>query len=239
MTKKRTLINSFNNAIEGIIYVLRTQKNMQWHFVIAFAVLLASIFLGVRKDQFIALLFAISFVLVTELINTAIESAIDVTSTTYDPLAKIAKDIGAAAVLLASINALVIGILIFHDKLNNWTTALVYQLRSMELYITVVTLFMVLILVIVAKTFRGQHSFFRGGWVSGHAAVAFALLTAIVFIAKSGLIFILGLIMALLVCQSRIETKIHSLREVITGAVLGFLVTLIIFQAFYGRTLGS
>jgi len=236
--QNRTLIDSFNNAIEGIIYVLRTQRNMQWHFLIAFIVLLSSVFLGVRKEQFIALLFAITFVLVAELVNTAIEATIDVVSTTYDPLAKIAKDVAAAAVLLASINAVVIGVLVFHDKLNKWTTTLVFRLRSMDLYITVASLFIVLILVVAIKTFRGQHTFLSGGWVSGHSALAFALLTAIVFISKSGLIFILGLIMAMLVVQSRIETKIHTPAEVAAGALLGFLVTLLIFQIFYGRAIG-
>lgn len=240
MKKRRTLIESFNNAIEGLIYVLRTQRNMQLHFLIALMVLLASIFLGIQKMQFMALLFAIVFVLVAELANTAIETTIDVASKSYTPMAKIAKDVAAAAVLLASINALVIGILIFNDKLNNWTLILVKKLRAMDLYITVAALFIVLIIVVAAKTFGGQRSsFLRGGWISGHSALAFSLLTAIVFIAKSGLILVLGLIMALLVCQSRIETKIHTPREVVAGALLGFLVTLVIFQAFYGRALGS
>lgn len=238
--KKRSLIESFNNSIEGLIYVLKTQRNMQLHFLIAFFVLLASVFLGIQKMQFVALLFAIAFVLVAELVNTAVEVTIDVASDSYTPLAKIAKDVAAAAVLLASINAIVVGILIFHDKLNNWTLVLVKKLRSMDLYITIVALFIVLILVVAAKTFRGQRgSFLKGGWISGHSALAFSILTVIVFIAKSGLILVLGLIMALLVCQSRIETKIHTPREVITGALLGFLVTLLIFQAFYGRALGS
>ncbi len=239
MNRNRSLIRSFNNAIEGIIYVLRTQRNMQWHFLVAFVVLFASIFLGFQKTQFLALIFAIAFVLVAELINTAIESTVDIVSTIHDPLAKIAKDVAAAAVLLASINAIVIGILVFHDKLNNWTMALVYRLRSMELYITIASIFIVLILVIVAKTFRKQRNFLHGGWVSGHSALAFSTLTIMVFVSKSYLILVLGFIMALLVCQSRIETKIHTPREVVSGAFLGFLVTLLIFQVFYGRPLGS
>ncbi len=239
MNQKRTIIDSFNNAIEGLIYVLRTQRNMRWHFITAFLVLFASIFLGVQKDQFIMLLFAISFVLFAELINTAIESAIDVTSTTFDPLAKIAKDVSAGAVLLSSINAVVIGILIFHDKLNNWTTALVIRLRTMDIYITVASIFIVLILVVVAKTFKGQHHFLKGGWVSGHSALAFSLYAIIIYITKGQyLVAILGFIMALLVCQTRIESKIHRPQEVIAGALLGFLVTTLIFQIFYGRPIG-
>ena len=238
--KSKSLIDSFNNAIEGIIYVLRTQRNMRWHFLIALGVLIGSIFLGIRKEQFIFLLFSISFVLVAELINTAIESAIDITSTTYDPLAKIAKDVAAAAVLLAAINAIVVGILIFNDKLGGWTIALVSRLRTMEVYVTVAAIFIVLILVVIAKTFRGQRSFLKGGWVSGHAALSFTIFTTIVFITKGNyLIFILGLIMALLVCQSRVEAKIHTVKEVSAGAVLGFLVTLLLFQVFIGRPLGG
>ncbi|TET52777.1 MAG: phosphatase PAP2 family protein, partial [Actinobacteria bacterium] len=77
-----------------------------------------------------------------------------------------------------------------------------------------------------------------GGWISGHSALAFSMLTAIVFATESGIVFVLGLIMALLVCQSRLETKIHTGREVITGALMGFMVTLLIFQIF-GRPIGS
>ncbi len=239
MKQKRSLIESFNNAIEGLIYVLRTQRNMQIEFLLAFLVLILSLFLGIQKLEFIALLFAAFFVLIAELVNTALEASIDVVATTYDPLAKIAKDVAAAAVLLSSINAIVIGIIIFHDKLNAWTVDLVKALRSPnKLYITIVSLFTVLILVIVVKTFKGQHSFLKGGWISGHSALAFSLLTAIVFATESGIVFVLGLIMALLVCQSRLETKIHTGREVLTGALMGFLVTLLIFQIF-GRPIGS
>ena len=233
--EKRSLIQSFNNAIEGIIYVLRTQKNMQRHFIIAFLILVASLFLRMSKLEFIALFFAITLVIATELINTALESAIDLVSTTYDPLAKIAKDVAAAAVLIAAINAIVTGVLIFYHKLNEWTLVFVQKVRTMDMYITVVVLFLVLILVVVAKTFRKQKSFFRGGWISGHAAVSFSLWVAMVFITKSSLVAILGLMMALLVCQSRIETKIHTTVEVISGAVLGFLVTVLAFQFFYVR----
>ncbi len=238
--KSRSMIESFNNAIEGIIYVLRTQRNMRWHFSVAFAALIGSIFLGIQKEQFIILLFSITFVLVAELVNTAIESTIDITSNTYDPLAKIAKDVAAAAVLLSAINALVVGILIFHDKLDRWTTTLVSRLRVMEIYATVAAIFVVLIIVIAAKTFRGQRSFFKGGWVSGHSALAFTIFTTLVFITKGNyLVFMLGLIMALLVCQSRIEAKIHTVKEVTFGAMLGFLVTLLLFQAIIGRPLGG
>lgn len=233
--KQRSLVNSFNYAIEGIFYVLRTQKNMRTHFIVAFFVLFLSLFLKVGKIEFILLAISISMVLVAELINTAIESAIDITTTTFDPLAKIAKDVAAAAVLITALNAVVVGVIIFYGKLGNFTVSLVSHIRSMSIYITIVSIFIVMMLVVVAKTFRGKRNFLKGGWVSGHAALAFTLFSALVFITWGNpTVAILGFIMALLVCQTRYEAKVHTILEIFTGAALGFLVTTLIFQFFYG-----
>lgn len=232
--KQRSLVKSFNYAIEGIIYVLRTQRNMRTHFITAFVVLLSSLFFKIGKMEFIILALSISIVLVAELLNTAIESAIDITSTTFDPLAKIAKDVAAAAVLITALNAVVVGVIIFYGKIGSFTPNFVNRLSSMNVYITIVSIFVVMILVIIAKTFRGKRNFLKGGLISGHAALAFSLLTALVFITKHPLVAIIGLIMAMLVAQTRYEAKVHSVAEIFAGAILGFLVTTLIFQFFYG-----
>src|SRR5207248_205199 len=91
------LIDSFNYAAEGIIHVLRTQRNLRIHFLIAIVVIGAAIALGVQRLELIALLLAIAFVLVAEMVNTAIEGAIDVSTTSFDPNAKLAKDVAAGA----------------------------------------------------------------------------------------------------------------------------------------------
>jgi diacylglycerol kinase (ATP) len=111
-----SLIESFNVAFEGIIHVLRTQRNMRIHFSIAAAVLVAAVAVGVDRVELIALLLAIGFVLIAEMINTAIEAGIDVSTTAFDPLAKLAKDIAAGAVLIATVNAVAIGYLVFSDR---------------------------------------------------------------------------------------------------------------------------
>ena len=108
-----SLIESFNYAFEGVIHVLRTQRNMRIHFAIAAAVLIAAVALGVGRIELIALLIAISFVLIAEMINSALEAGIDVATTSFDPLAKLAKDIAAGAVLIATVNAVAVGYLIF------------------------------------------------------------------------------------------------------------------------------
>ena len=117
-----TLLDSFNYAFEGIIHVLRTQRNLRIHFVAAILVFAAAIALGVSRLQLIALVIAIAFVLVAEMLNTAIEGVIDVSTTSFDPNAKLAKDIAAGAVLIASITALGVGYLVFEDAAGTRTT---------------------------------------------------------------------------------------------------------------------
>ena len=75
--------------------------------------LVAAVAVGVSRLELIALLLAISFVLIAEMINSAIEQAIDVATTSFDPLAKLAKDIAAGAVLIATVNAVAVGYLVF------------------------------------------------------------------------------------------------------------------------------
>ena len=73
-----SLLESFNYAFEGIIHVLRTQRNMRIHFLLAVIVLIAALVTGVNKLELVALLIVIAFVLIAEMLNTAIEGAIDV-----------------------------------------------------------------------------------------------------------------------------------------------------------------
>src|SRR5918992_3595820 len=72
------LVTSFNYAFEGIIYVVRTQRNMRVHFLVAFATLPVGVALGVTRFELLALLLSVSFVLIAEMFNTALEKAIDV-----------------------------------------------------------------------------------------------------------------------------------------------------------------
>src|SRR3954469_24060673 len=102
------VLDSFNYAFEGIIHVLRTQRNMRMHFAVAFVVLVAALVVNVTKLEVIALAISITFVLIAELLHTGHDAAIDIATTSFDPIAKLAKDIAAGALLIASINALMV-----------------------------------------------------------------------------------------------------------------------------------
>jgi diacylglycerol kinase (ATP) len=232
-----SLVESFNFAFEGIIHVLRTQRNMRIHFMIAVAVLIAALATGVDKIELIALLLAIAFVLITEMVNSAIEGAIDVATTSFDPMAKLAKDIAAGAVLIATVTALAIGYLVFAERLRDPSLRVLDELRDAPFELTVIALVVTIMLVIGAKAYTGRGTPLRGGLPSGHAALAFGGWMAVTYLLGDAqywfLISTVTFIMALLVVQTRIEAGVHSVFEVFLGGMLGALVTLAIFQVFW------
>ena len=231
-----SIIESFNFALEGIIHVLRTQRNMRIHFLAAVVVLIAALWSGVDKLELIALLLSISFVLIAEMINTAVEASVDVATTSFDPLAKLAKDIAAGAVLIATVNAAAVGYLVFSGQVAESSSNLLDRLSNAPSEVTLIALVVTTIIVIGTKALTGRGTPLRGGLPSGHAAVAFAGWMAVTLVlADSGhrfLISSLTFIMALLVAQTRVESGVHSSVEVGYGALLGSLVTLALFQLF-------
>ncbi|HEY8192977.1 MAG TPA: diacylglycerol kinase [Gaiellaceae bacterium] len=232
-----SVLQSFNFAFEGIIHVLRTQRNMRIHFLIAAGVLIAALIVGVSRLELVVLLMAISFVLIAEMINSALEAGIDVATTSFDPLAKLAKDIAAGAVLIATINALAVGYLVFVDRIKDPSSRAIDRIRDAPTEITLIALVLTVIIVIGAKAYTGRGRPLRGGLPSGHSAIAFAGWMAATYILGDSthwfLISTLTFIMALLVAQTRIEAGIHSFVEVVSGGVLGALVTLVLFQLFW------
>jgi diacylglycerol kinase (ATP) len=234
--RRNSLIESFNYAVEGIIHVLRTHRNMRVHFAAAVVVLVLALVLGVSRIELIVLLLSISFVLIAEMVNSAIEAAIDVATSHFDPLAKLAKDIAAGAVLIASINAVVVGYFVFSGQVADRGSNLVDRLRDAPAKLTIIALALVIILVIATKALTGRGTPLRGGLPSGHAAVAFASWMAVTqMLDPTEHRFLVSMIMlgvASLVAYSRIETGIHSALEVVYGSLLGAGVTLFVFQVF-------
>ena len=229
------VLDSFNYAFEGIIHVLRTQRNMRIHFAVAFVVLVAALVVNVTKLELIALVISITFVLIAEMLNTGIEAAIDIATTSFDPMAKLAKDIAAGAVLIASVNAVMVGYLVFAGKVADRSATLLDRLREAPAELTLVALVLTIIIVIATKAYTGRGTPLRGGLPSGHAALAFAGWMAATYVADQDhrfLISSIALIMALLVAQTRVESGVHSALEVTYGALVGALATLVVFQVF-------
>ncbi len=217
--------------------MVRTQRNMRIHVVVSVLVLVASLLVNVSALELAALVIVVMLVLATEMLNTALEFAVDLVTKEYHPLAKLAKDVSAGAVLVTSIGAVLVGYLILADDLGPLSLKTLERVRSWPGHLTVVSLGLATLGVLLIKALTRSPNSFYGGMPSGHAAVSFAAWVAASFIAVdagagryAGLLSVITLLMALLVCQSRIESGAHGFFEVAAGAVLGSLVTVAVFQ---------
>ncbi len=232
--RKPTLVQSFNSAFQGLVYSVRHQRNMRVHLVVAVGVLIGSVFLDLTKLEMVAVVLAIMFVLMTELINSAVEAVVDMLTDQYDPRAKAAKDLAAGAVLVAAVNALVVAYLVLTDRLTDPVLKVLNAIRQSPVHLTVVALGVVMAVVIAWKATRRKGTPLSGGLPSGHAALGFAGWVAITFVVgktREGLLVsMIALVMAFLLAQSRVDTGVHSWIEVFLGALTGAVVTTLIFQ---------
>ena len=230
--KNRRLLDSFGFALNGLLYCLKTQRNMKIHLIAAFFIIIISLFAKLSRTDIMMLIFAISLVLICEMINTAIEKSIDLFTEKFHPLAKISKDVAAGAVFVASFNAVVIGYLVFFSKAITTTETVITKILKSDLHITTITILCILILVVLIKIKLSSRNILQGGMPSGHAAVAFSLVTAVALISENVLVSLFAFFLGLLVVQSRLESKIHSIIEVALGAALGILITLLVYNVF-------
>lgn len=228
----RSRLSSINDAIEGIIYAVKNQKNIRIHFYVAAFVLFLSAFLGITRTEFMIVTIVIGLVLICELINSAVEGSVDLIADHYHPLAKVIKDVAAGAVLVSAIVAVVCGFLIFYDHITDPLTYGISLVKRAPPYITLVALIFIVIIVVATKARHGKGTPLAGGMPSGHAAVSFGIFTAVAMSTDNVLIIILTLMLAAMVSHSRLIYNIHNLREVVVGALLGSLATLFMFQLF-------
>ena len=112
---KHNLIQSIHFALQGIVYALRRERNLRIHLSVAGWVIYFSRYYAFSAEQTALLFLVIGLVITCELFNTAIEKTVDLEKPAYNPLAKVAKDVAAGAVLVSSITSVAVGILLFGD----------------------------------------------------------------------------------------------------------------------------
>ncbi len=229
----RQWINSANCAIEGILHGARTQRHLRYHFYSAAFVLLLSFVLGISRSEFIIVSLAVILVLSAEMLNSAIEAVVDLISPEFSEKARIAKDIAAGAVLITAFGAAMLGYMILFPSLKAFFhTGLSVAKHSKE-EIALISLVLVLIVVIITKSYFGKGHPLRGGMPSGHAALAFSVWVCITYITESFVTSLLCFILASAIAQSRVSFKVHSPGEVIAGACIGSALTFLLFRVFY------
>ncbi len=210
---------------------------MRFICLVGAVVMLISALLRVSRLEVLILLVAISMVVLAEVLNRAIEVVVDLVSPGYHPLARVAKDVGGAGVLVASIMGGVIALGIF---VNADALAVIQGLSTRPApdfkHIGLVGLVTVVVAVIVGKLLGGHGSLTRGGLVSAHAALAFFCFISIWFLTADPIARGLAFILAVLVAESRVEAGIHTVREVIIGTVVAVVVGTLLYGLFTMRT---
>jgi diacylglycerol kinase (ATP) len=115
--RARTRVQAFRHAFAGWWFVLRTQRNAWIHACATAAVLAVGLWLGLERHAWALLLLAIGLVWLAEFLNTALEAVVDLASPEAHPLARVGKDVGAAAVLIAALTAAAVGLLVLGPQL--------------------------------------------------------------------------------------------------------------------------
>ena len=234
--KNDNFFEAWGNATNGIIYSATTQRNIRIQLVLAVIVMVLSLFYGLNTAEFLCLLFAVFMVIFAELINTAIETVVDLFVDVYHPKAKISKDGAAGAVVLAACNALVVGYFIFfkEENLKAISDSIFNNMVKSPMHLAFVAIMLVVIAVISMKagcskkTERGE--LVKEGFVpSGQSAIAFAALTAVWLNSKDIVTFTLALILSILVVENRVGSNARTKAEIVFGACMGVLIVLLIY----------
>ncbi len=238
-TGEKSIVDSFAHALEGAVHAFKTQRHMRVHLTLIIVVLLAALFYQVSELEAVVLFFAISLVLVTELFNTAVEMTVDLVTQRYHQWAKTIKDVAAAAVLVASANAVLVATVVFlqPERWRQRLSRLAEQgwphppLETILVSAMGIALLAALVVALKARTRTG--TFLAGGVVSGHAALAFFLATSVFFLTYDAVATALAVALALLISQSRVQGQIHTVRETVLGAGLGIAVAAATFSLAY------
>jgi diacylglycerol kinase (ATP) len=228
--RSKNAVDSFRYALDGILHGFRAQRHMRFHFIVAVLALLAGVVYGLTRAELLVLLFSIALVLITEMFNTAVEAVVDLVTQSYHPLAKHAKDVAAGAVLVAALNAVVVGLILFFD-VDRIEELLIHRRDQQPgvIQMIVITMVMLLVLLVIWKVLGGKGTFLHGGVVSGHSAVGFCICTIILLLSPNPFVAFLAILMALIIAQSRVEAGVHTLQEVFVGALIGIGLPVVLF----------
>ncbi len=231
MSKKwenKNVIESFEKAVNGIYETIISERQMKIYAILSVVIMFLCLFYRVERMEFISMLISVVLIWITELLNTAIESCIDRYSLEYHELSKKAKDIAAGAVLVAVFNLIIVSYFVFWKRINLSLKFTFETFRMSYQHLVVFILVFLIVLIVFLKKFFGSKKVSSGGFPSGHGAVSSSIFVIINYLARDAKVFFLSLVLVILVLQSRIEGKIHNLKEILAGSVLGLGVTYLI-----------
>ena len=242
-TSNSNFLDAWKNAIDGIIYATTTQRNIKIQLVLAVIVVIVSLFFDLNRAEFLCFLFTIILILFAEMVNTAIETVVDLYVDVYHPKAKIAKDVAAGGVVITAINAIIVAYFLFFDKISDIGLNFINNIVSSPVHLafSVIVIVVIATLALIATARTNKHKGLNHKFIpSGFTTLAFAANTIIWIVTQSSrniantIIMTLSLVLSILVATSRIETKAHKLSEVVFSACLGIILVLCLYGIAFG-----
>lgn len=230
-----SLLESFSNAVNGLFEAFYQERNLRIHLIFALFVILSTFFLSLTTWELVIILIVVALVFITELFNTSIEILSDKVESNKDERIKMVKDISAAAVLISAVLSVIVGIIIFSKKISSNTPLLIQKISALPEYVYLFVFVFVLLSSMFVKILymriKGRGANVQGGIISVHSALAFSTFTFIAIHNWNDYVSIfMSLVLALLVAQSRLEAKIHTLQEIINGAIFGIIITYVLIN---------
>lgn len=228
--RPKNFLEALNCAGEGIIVALKNERHLKVHFILLLLVILIALSLNISLTDFCLLIILSGIVIMAELVNTAIESILDMLTRDFHITVKYIKDISAGAVLFVSMISLLVGSLILSKYIILNQS---YNVSENPLFLSSIAIFLTVIFVVYFKALLRKGRPFRGGMPSGHSAISFSIFVSVLMSVDNLFVISSVLILVLFVSLSRYFLGIHKMGEVIFGALLGSSLTYLLFKVFY------
>lgn len=229
--KNKTLFTASKNAINGIIHVFKTERNLRIDYLIGALVFLFSLFFDFSKAEYACLILTIGFVIFAEMINSVIEYMVDLITEEYNEKAKAAKDIAAGGVLMAGGIAVFVAYFLFATKIKEATMNTFSAILSSRANMLVTILFIVVVFTIVIKgILKKDKQSYVESFPSSRVTVSFSLATYLFILTKSFIVGAVSLVLCIIIASLKKETDKVSGFHVLLSAALGMLLVFIIYQ---------
>lgn len=229
--KNKTIFSATKNAINGIIHVFKTERNLRIDYIIGALVFLFSLFFDFSKAEYICLIITIGFMIFAEMINSVIEYMVDLITEEYNEKAKAAKDIAAGGVLIAGGISVIVAYFLFADKIKQATMHTISEILSSKSHMLITILFVVVIFTIVIKgIFKKENKNYVESFPSSRITVSFALVTYLFIITKSFIVGAVTMVLCIMIASLKKEVDKISNFHIALSASLGILLVIIIYQ---------
>ncbi len=229
-TKNKSIFSAMKNALNGIIHVFKTERNLRIYYVIGALVFCTSFFFNFTKTEFACLCLTIGFVIFAEMINSTIEYMVDLITDKYDERAKAAKDIAAGGVLIAATVAVIVAYFLFIDKIKGASLLLFSQMINSNIHLLTTILFIVILLTVILKGVFSKSRNYVKAFPSTRIVISFGLATFLLLITKSIMVGGVAFALCFIISELKRENEKVNTAFIILSALLGILLVLIVYQ---------